>query len=85
MQIIYCRPIEESACNGTVCLATIDLEFSPELRLYGLRLLRMPDGQHRLYAPQSGKRRVASFAPDMARKLTAMALRAWEGLVDDQP
>ncbi len=84
MQILYVRPVNEPASEGTRCLATIDLEFSPELRLYGLRLLRMADGDHRLYAPQSGQRRVATFSKEMASRLTDMALRAVENLADER-
>lgn len=78
MHIFYVRPNAEPERGGTHCLATVDIEFSPDLRLYGLRLLRMPDGAHRLYAPQSGTRRTATFSTPMAERLTAMALAAYE-------
>lgn len=86
MQILYTRLVDEPERAGTQCLATIDLEVSPDLRLYGLRLLRMADGEHRLFAPQigqrSGARRVASFSTDLAKRLTDMALRAVENIQD---
>lgn len=78
MQVLYVRPNTEPDRGGTHCVATIDIEFSHDLRMYGLRLLRMADGQFRLFAPQAGTRKTATFAADTAARLTDMALRALE-------
>lgn len=79
MKILFVRPLSEPEHDGNRCLATVDVEFNDHLRLYGLRLLQMRDGQHRLFAPQAGRRRTASFSPETARSLTDMALREFEG------
>lgn len=77
MRILYCHPVNDSRGAHT-CLCTVDVELNPEVRLYGLRLLRMRDGKHLVFAPQSGTRRCATFSPAMAERLTALALEAWE-------
>lgn len=77
MKILFCRPTQESAGDGTRCLATVDVEVNPDVRLYALRLLQMADGEHRLYAPQAGRRRVASFSAAAAKQLTEAALAAY--------
>ncbi|WP_108459250.1 hypothetical protein [Devosia naphthalenivorans] len=64
--------------TGHTCVGLIDVEISPEIRLYKLRLLRMRDGRHRIYAPYAGRHLAASFSADLAEKLTAMAVEALE-------
>lgn len=75
MRVLYCHRVDEP---GARCVATVDVELNDHLRLYGLRLLRMPDGKHFIYAPQSGQRRVATFSKPMAERLTRLALEAFE-------
>jgi hypothetical protein len=77
MRILYCHPVSDDR-GGHTCLATIDIELSPDVRLYGLRLLRMADGKHLVFAPQSGQRRTATFSSALAAELTAMAVAAYE-------
>jgi len=48
------------------------------MRMYGLRLVRQPDGNHMIYAPQCGQRRAATFSAPMAKQLTELALEAYE-------
>lgn len=79
MRVLYCHPVHDDR-GGHTCLCTIDIELNPDVRMYGLRLLRMRDGKHILYAPQSGQRRVATFSPALAERLTALALEAWKRL-----
>tara|TARA_A100001391_G_scaffold12331_3_gene7264 strand:+ start:8241 stop:8390 length:150 start_codon:yes stop_codon:yes gene_type:complete len=42
--------------------------------------MRMADGRHMIFSPQSGKRRTATFSPDLAAQLTALAVDRWERL-----
>ena len=76
MRLLHARPLVEPDKGGHTCLGTIDLELSSDVRLYGLRLLKMKDGKHLLFAPQSGPRRTATFSPELALQLTAMAMDA---------
>lgn len=78
MHVLYCHRLDEPAGGGHYCLAAIDLQLNPDVRLYGLRLLRMRDGKHLLFAPQSGRRRVATFSLPLAKALTEVALQAYE-------
>lgn len=77
MRILFCRR-PDSRRDDDRCIATVDVELNDHRRLYGLRLLRMPDGAHFIYAPQSGQRRVATFSKPMAARLTELALDAYE-------
>ena len=77
MRILFCRQ-PESRRDDDRCIATVDVELDEHVRLYGLRLLRMPDGKHFIYAPQSGQRRTATFSRPMSERLTALALEAFE-------
>lgn len=77
MHILYCHRLDEPVKDGTRCIAAVDVQLNDHIRLYSLRLLQMPDGAHRLYAPQAGKRRVATFSKPMAEHLTDLALKAW--------
>jgi hypothetical protein len=76
MKILYCHPTGETGRKD--CIAFVDVEVSKDLRLYGLRLVRKPDGAHFLYAPRAGQRRVATFSKPMAQALTDMAVEAFE-------
>ncbi len=74
MKVLYCRKLETTKERDAV--AFVDVELNEHIRLYGLRLVRQPDGEHRLYAPQAGQRRVATFSEPMSVRLTAMAVEA---------
>ncbi|KQY12611.1 hypothetical protein [Rhizobium sp. Root482] len=73
MRILYLQPIDEPS-GGHRAIAVFDLELTPEARLYGLRLLRMRDGRLLTFAPQSGSRRVATFATELAARITSLAI-----------
>lgn len=72
MQILDFKPIDEPA-GGHRAVAVFDLELTEEARLYGLRLLKMRDGRLLTFAPQSGHRRVATFAAPLADRITKLA------------
>jgi hypothetical protein len=77
MRLLYLHPTRDER-SGNTCVATVDVEFSDDIRLYGLRLMRMRDGKHMVFAPQSGQRRTATFSKQMAEQLTTLAVDAWE-------
>lgn len=72
MQILELQPIDEPG-GGHRAIAVFDLQLTPDVRLYGLRLLRMRDGRLLTFAPQSGYRRVATFATPLAAEITQLA------------
>ena len=59
-------------------IAYFDVELSPEIKLYGMRLLEAPSGKRISYAPSSGGRRFATFAPDLAASITDAAIKSYE-------
>ena len=74
MQILYAHSVEER--GNRPCVGFVDVEISPDVRLYGLRVVRQPDGKHIVYAPQCGQRRSATFSRPFAEELTAAAVDA---------
>ena len=70
MRVLYCHRTNESGPGGNNCIAAIDFQMNDHLRLYGLRLLRMRDGKFRLFAPQSGSRRTATFSDPLVTRMT---------------
>ncbi|UXS38353.1 hypothetical protein FY150_00975 [Agrobacterium tumefaciens] len=79
MQILSMKPIDEPAL-GHRAIAAFDLQLTDDCRLYGLRLLRMRDGNILTFAPQSGPRRVATFAAPLAERITKLATDQYEAL-----
>lgn len=76
MRILYAHPTKGR--GERECIGFVDVEINDDLRIYGLRILRQPDGRHIVYAPQAGHRRTATFSRPMAERLTAMAVAALE-------
>lgn len=74
MRVLYCHPTRETGSRD--CIAFVDIELNEHIRLYGLRLIKQPDGNHTLYAPQAGQRRSATFSTGLAKRLTALAVEA---------
>lgn len=60
-------------------IAFFDLEFDDRIRFYGMRLIEAPTGKRFSYAPSSGGQRLATFAPDLAAEITALAISSYEG------
>lgn len=83
MRVLYAHKLEETQRDGHVCLCTVDVELNDHIRLYALRLLRMRDGNHIIYAPNAGKRRSATFSPALASRLTDLALAAYGAANDN--
>lgn len=74
MKILYCHPTKERGAKD--CVAFVDVELNEHIRLYGLRLVRQPDGAYFLFSPQAGPRRTATFSKPLAERLTALAVEA---------
>lgn len=83
MRILDYKLIDDPS-GGHRAVAVFDLELSPDIRLYALRLLRMRDGRLLTFAPQSGHRRVATFAPHLAEKITQIAIDQYEALTANE-
>ncbi len=79
MRILDLQTIDEPSV-GHRAIAVFDLQLTDECRLYGLRLLRMRDGRLLTFAPQSGSRRVATFANDLASQITKLATDEYEAM-----
>ena len=74
MHVLYAHRTEERGKRP--CIGFVDVEINSDLRLYGIRVVRQPDGRHMIYAPQSGQRHAASFSRPFAEELTALAVDA---------
>ncbi|MBY5614214.1 hypothetical protein [Rhizobium leguminosarum] len=82
MKILYAHPTGETGQRD--CVAFVDVELNEDVRLYGLRLVRQPDGAHLIYAPTCGQRRAATFSTPMAKQLTELAVEALEAVGHDR-
>jgi len=74
MKILDLRPSSFDGGGAVREMARFDLALSDEVRLYGLRLMQTPNGRHLTYAPSSGGRRFATFAPSLVDSITAAAV-----------
>lgn len=71
MRIVDMTPIYY---DGGQNIARFSIDVSPELKLTGFRLRRRRDGGHTIAAPAAFGVRVAHFAPETFRALTAEAV-----------
>ena len=82
MKVLSLKPAANSGGGSVKVVATFDLELSDSVRLYGLRLMRGPDGRYLTYAPNgNGGRRLATFSPALASEITTAAINELEGQV----
>lgn len=72
MQIIDFEPVAQRGGNVRA-VATFNLQLTPDVRLYGCRLMEAADGNRFIYAAQVGPRRAATFAKPLAEQITVMA------------
>ncbi|MEY9097375.1 hypothetical protein ABIA24_000284 [Sinorhizobium fredii] len=79
MEILEIRPEH----GGGNTLARFDAQLSPDIRMFGLKLVKTPRG-HRVYPPHTSTNNVATFAPAFAEKLARAALAALTGEADDR-
>lgn len=59
--------------------ANFDLQFGPHLRIYNLAIRRLPNGYHRILAPNAAGKHSASFHQELAIEITKAALAAMGG------
>ncbi len=74
MEILDIRPEN----GGGATIARFDAQLSPDIRMFGLKLVKTPRG-HRVYPPHTSTNNVATFAPIFAEKLIRAALAALNG------
>jgi hypothetical protein len=74
LRITTITPSFYGGAGGVREIARFDLQLSEDVKLYGLRLMQTPDGRHLTYAPSSGGRRFATFAPAFVGDITAAAI-----------
>lgn len=74
MQILSIRPEP----GGGNTLARFDIQLTPDIRMFGLKLVATPRG-HRVYPPHTSTHNVATFAPAFAEKMIRAALAALAG------
>jgi hypothetical protein len=85
MDVLNIEPVADRGGGGMRILAHFDLQLSDDVRMYGLRLLEAPDGNRITYAPQSGSRRSATFARQLAERITAAASISLEAVTANGP
>lgn len=68
--------------GGGNTVARFDVQLTPDVRMFGLKLVRTPRG-HRVYPPHSNVNNVATFAPAFAESLVRAALAALSGEARD--
>jgi hypothetical protein len=74
------EPAWLTSSGGMNTIAFFDLELSEDIRMYGMRLIEAPSGKRVSYAPSSGGRRFATFAPALAQRITTIANETYKGL-----
>lgn len=78
MKILDIRPDPKGGSN----IARFDAQVAPEIRMFGLKLVKTPRG-YRVYPPHTNVHNCATFAPAFAEKLIRAALAAlYDGETD---
>lgn len=79
MKILTMKPIADPGSGAMKVVASFDLQLTPDIAIYGMRLLKAPNDQHVSYAPTAhGGRRSVTFARPLAEAITAAALKTLE-------
>jgi hypothetical protein len=60
-------------------LARFDIELTPELRMYDLRLVQTESGRRLTYSQNAAGRRTATFIGALADEITQLASNAFDG------
>lgn len=79
MRILSIVPASDPGDGRFPCVAKFDAEITADIRMYGLRLLKSPDGKYLSYSPSGGGKRCATFSPGFAEAITAAATAAFNG------
>lgn len=76
MRVLSLIPAADPGGGAMKVVASFDLQLTPDIAVYGMRLLQAPNGQHVSYAPTAlGGRRSVTFARPLAEAITAAALQ----------
>ena len=78
MNITSLTPIFDNRPGKLKTLAHFDLQLSPDVRIYGMRLLEDSRGRRLSYPPSSGGRRFATFDSALAEAITNAAVKVYE-------
>lgn len=79
MRVLSLTPAADPGGGTMKVVANFDLQLTPDIAVYGMRLLKAPNGQHVSYAPNAhGGRRSVTFARPLAEAITAAALQTLE-------
>lgn len=76
MRILAVRPAPPG--EGRT-LARFDIELTPELRMYELRLVQTESGRRLTYSQNAGGKRTATFVGELADQITLLASNALDG------
>jgi len=71
LEILAIRP----DTRGGNAIATFDAQLTPNIRMFGLKLVQTPRG-HRVYPPHTNVHNCATFAPEFAKAIIRAALAA---------
>jgi len=75
MRILQFRP--ETPPPGSTIVGRFDAQLTDDIRFHNLVLRRSSDGAYRASAPNLRGTHAATFSPEMARRLTAAAVTAF--------
>lgn len=79
MRILSLQPVAKPGDGSMTVVAQFDLQLTADVAVYGMRLLRAPNGDHVSYAPTAlGGRRSVTFARPLAETITAAAVKTLE-------
>ncbi|WP_407122770.1 hypothetical protein [Bradyrhizobium sp. STM 3561] len=70
MKIIGLRP----ARPGAGAIAHVDIEPSPGVRIYGVRVSRSDDGSFRAFGPENERGRTCAFDRDVANQIAQLTV-----------
>ena len=74
MRILRIAPEPPGGIGRTV--ARFDIELTPDVRLFGLRLTTRAAGGYSIYAPNAHGQRVATFSLKLVEQMTSAAIAA---------
>jgi hypothetical protein len=76
MRVLDLKTVADPGGGAMKHVANFDLQLTDDVAIYGMRLLRAPNGDHVSYAPTAlGGRRSVTFARPLAEAITAVALK----------
>jgi hypothetical protein len=70
VKILAIRP----APPGSATLTHVDVEPSPGIRIYGVRVSRATNGSYRAFGPDNDRGRTCAFDHDIANKIAHLTI-----------